>query len=491
MDADILFTDLYRNMFKRTRDDLDFDLDSDSGGDNARPQRKRKRAPPKLPQPLYKAVVKDLAESGTIRVSSSTADIDNTILERIKKCLDRANHPGTPEAEAKVALHRASRLMGQYNVTQAEVLAHEPPSAQRNYAGQSNVEIVRVDGDIFKSVKHQNYVNTLLNAISLFFDCKSYSTTYNHYLKLTFYGIAQNTVTAALSFEMVYNLITEWARPHRGTGPRNSHTIGASDGLYKMAKKRKADELAEAKKAEKEATEAKIRQEELERQAQLDRLAPHVDDEPVDLGSPEPAAPAYEPSEASSDENMTDYEDSVKDEPLSDSELPGAGRGVNAHSPIMIDEDSRDDCAEPDFKVEGGTMDDIWGDLNDEIDSFIRRGTAAPAPNTEEPSHTSVPEKNPGASPDVDQEPESKWASQMQLDVFRATATKIADEYLNRRGVKLMNGRIRSNVIRDRNAYKQGERDGKKIDVHRKTIKERVFSGARTESRRTWQSHGT
>lgn len=484
MDADTIFPDIYRNMFKRTIDDLDLDRfldsdsDSDSGGGPVPPQRKRKRAPPKLPQPLYKAVVKDLAESGTIRVSSSTADIDNTILERIKKCLDRANHPGTPEAEAKVALHRASRLMGQYNVTQAEVLAHEPPSAQRNYAGQSNVEIVRVDGDKSKSVKHQNYVNTLLSAITLFFDCKSYSTTYNHFLKLTFYGIAQNTVTAALSFEMVYNLITEWARPHRGTGPRNSYTIGASDGLYKMAKKRKADELAEAKKAEKEATEAKIRQEELERQAQLDRLASHVDDEqvedePVDLCSPEPAAPAYEPSEASSDEDMTDYEDSVKDEPLSDSELPGGSPGANEHSPIVLDEDSGDDCAEPDFKVEVGTMDDIWGDLDEEINSFIGPGTAAPpAPNTEVPSHTSVPGKNASASADVDEEPESKWASQMQLDIFRATATKIAEEYLTEKGVKLKNGRKRSNVIRDHKAYKQGQKDGKKIDVHRKAIKE-------------------
>lgn len=463
-------TNLHRNMSKRT-----VDLDSDTEGDSDLPQPKRnvrKRAPPKLPQPLYKAVVKDLAESGTIRVSSSTADIDNTILERIKKCLDRANHPGTPEAEAKVALHRASRLMGQYNVTQAEVLSHESPSAQMNYAGQSNVEIVRVDGDGSKSVKHQNYVNTLLNAITLFFDCKSYSTTYNSFLKLTFYGIAQNTVTAALSFEMVYNLITEWARPHRGTGPRNSYTIGASDGLYKMAKKRKADELAEAKKTEEEAMEAKIREEELERQAQLDRLEPHVDNEPADPCSPEPAAPAYAPSEASSDGNLTDYEDSVKDEPLSaDSEEPGA-HGANGHLPIVIDEDSSDDCAEPDFKVEGGTMDDIWRDLDDEINSFIEQATSAPAPIIEDPSHTSAPEQNATASTDQDQEPESKWASQMQLDIFRATATKIAEEYLNEKNVKLKNRRRRSNVIRDRNAYKQGERDGKKIDVHRKAIKQ-------------------
>ena len=67
--------------------------------------------PPKLPPPLYGASVKGLAETGTVRADSFTADIGNAIIQRIKKCLERANHPSTPEAEAKVALHFASRLM--------------------------------------------------------------------------------------------------------------------------------------------------------------------------------------------------------------------------------------------------------------------------------------------------------------------------------------------------------------------------------------------
>ena len=121
----------------------------------------RSRASPKLLPPLYKASVKEFAETGTIRVSSFTAHVGNTIIQRIKKCLERANHPSTPEAEAKAALHLASRLIGQYNVSQAEVLAHEPPSAQRQYAGQSVVSNQRVDGDKPKAVKHQSYVDTL------------------------------------------------------------------------------------------------------------------------------------------------------------------------------------------------------------------------------------------------------------------------------------------------------------------------------------------
>lgn len=67
---------------------------------------------PKLLPALYKASIKELAETGTVS-SSSVHDLDDGILQRIKKCLDRANHPNTAEAEAKAAFHLASRLMGQ------------------------------------------------------------------------------------------------------------------------------------------------------------------------------------------------------------------------------------------------------------------------------------------------------------------------------------------------------------------------------------------
>jgi hypothetical protein len=88
-------------------------------------------APPKLPPSLFKASVQEIVETGTIRVNSSTADIDNAIVPRIKKCLERTNYSNTLEAVAKAAFYLASQLIERYNVSQAEVLAHEPPFTQR------------------------------------------------------------------------------------------------------------------------------------------------------------------------------------------------------------------------------------------------------------------------------------------------------------------------------------------------------------------------
>ncbi|KAK8076801.1 Ankyrin repeat protein [Apiospora saccharicola] len=59
---------------------------------------------------------------------------------------------------------------------------------------------------------------------------------------------------------------------------------------------------------------------------------------------------------------------------------------------------------------------------------------------------------------------ESKWASHGQLVAFRKTATKIAEDYLEDQGIKLVNRPARSNAIRDSGAYKQGREDSRKID---------------------------
>jgi hypothetical protein len=106
-----------------------------------------------------------------------------------------------------------------------------------------------------------------------FFDCKYYTTTTLSSLELTFYGIAQNTVAASMSFEMAYNLIAHWASSYKGVGARNIYYLGASDELSRMARKEKAAEEEEANRTEADATIAKLKEEEAERQLQVGRLA--------------------------------------------------------------------------------------------------------------------------------------------------------------------------------------------------------------------------
>jgi hypothetical protein len=240
---------------------------------------------------------------------------------------------------------------------------------------------------------------------------------------------------------------------------------------------------------EKEALAAKVRQVEVEDQARLDRLNP----------MPESTEAEYEgttfggaDADHTDDGNWIFLEDSrsaalsQSDETEFNGFSDGEGLGAN------------DDVIDPDF-IETDEPVDVDGDLEDEIRKHTRpepssRGATPEMeffpnfPTHQDPGPTSTQEQaSPTATaaatttdisavPDSTEEFEdgldSTWASHMQLMTFRKDAMKIADDYLEDKGMKLMAGRKRSNVIRDRKAYLQGKEDGKKINVLQKKIKE-------------------
>ena len=354
-------------MAERSADGLVVVVENVREGSQAPPARKRtahRRGPPPPAPPLYHASVKEVADAGAGAIGFSAADdIDQALIQRIKKCLARAHHAGTPEAEAKAALHLASRMMGQHSVSQAEVLAHEPPSAQQQYAGQTMVLLQRTDGDTSKPVRHQGYVDELCYGITHFFDCKYYTTISQSALKVTFYGISENTTAAAISLEMVYNLINKWARAYNGDNPRNSYLLGVCLSLASMAEKEKAAEEDRARRVEAEAIAARERQERAERQAQLDRLAP--------LRESPPIVQSEFPNANTDVNSITESSYSVS---------PPADDG-----PALLDTDDAqnfdfdsdtsseaEDLIESDFKVEDGDRVDCFGDLYNEVQRLIK-----------------------------------------------------------------------------------------------------------------------
>ncbi|KIM93185.1 hypothetical protein OIDMADRAFT_61828 [Oidiodendron maius Zn] len=428
----------------------------------------------KLLPPIYIASVKELAQIGT-RAGTSAANVDNTIIPRIKKCLERANQASTAKAEAKEALHLASRLMGQHNASQAQVLAHEPPATQRQYAGQSVVSIKRLDGDRSKAVKHQSYIDGLCHAMEHFFDCKSYSTTNLFAIEMTFYGIAENTVAAAMSFKMAYNLVSEWARPQKGVGGKNSYCLGISDELSRMAKTEKATEEAEAKRAVRGVISAKNREEGTEIRPQLGHQAPLPESPNISM-SPEPASDSLN---IASNSPLPRYDaSSIK---WSDWVTEGSfGEGSGAEFAENASENS-EDCIKPDLKVEDENRGNASGNPEEETvkpeqlvpeTSFeIHSRPLSPTPSL----IFSPPERDPAISSiisDLDMAWESRWASHMQLVIFRTTAAKIADDYVEDKGVKIHHQSARRTAIHNRAAYNQGVKDSKKIDVHKRRIEE-------------------
>ena len=210
------------------------------------------------PAPAQEAKVKELAKLEYSELNESS--IEKRILDRIKKCLTKANHPNTGEREAQAAWRLSTRLMQQYNVTQADLL--ERATNEDNYAamgGQSTVAISRAKDDGLR-VTHQTWVDDVGAAMDIFFDCSHYTTARLTSVDWTYYGPAANTVPAAMAFEMAHNLALEWARTKGGD--KNSYCFGIGAGLVRQAREEKT---LEKKRAEEREREQREQREEIER----------------------------------------------------------------------------------------------------------------------------------------------------------------------------------------------------------------------------------
>ena len=352
-------------------------------GNSTRPRKRARKGPTPAP---YIATVHSLAQTGTATVTSSNAVVNDDIMDRIKKCLARYNHPTTPEHEAKVAFRIASRLMEQHNISQAELAEQEGATGGMWRSGRSIVWLIRSDGDQSKKVKHFAYADRIGHAMRRFFDCKHYTVRTQRSLHFIFYGIAENTITAALAFEMAYNLISEWARAQEGVGPKNSYCLGASWQLQKMAKAEKAAEEARAIEAEKEALASKVRQEEMEHEERLARLQSTVEDDEgiVDEIGSDLQRDDGGPENIVNDGPVDDDTQSTKSWQSDETEFNGFGddSGLKHEDEGVI---------EPDF-VEDDELMDLNKDLDEEIQQYPQPEPASrsASPSTEPlPAHFS------------------------------------------------------------------------------------------------------
>ncbi|OJD36267.1 ankyrin repeat protein [Diplodia corticola] len=443
--------------------------------DEKPPPRKRGRAKKEPPPPLYKATAE--RAKGTSEIPGGL-DIDDSVLAKLRKCFERAEHENASEAEARAAMFLAGKLMRQYNVDKAEVMQYKTPEELQQSTGSSEVVIYRRDGAT-TPIPIRQWVSDLAGAMGIFFDVKTYSSTpkSRFLVRWVFYGIAQNTASAALAFEKIYNLILDWARFKKGIAVTNSYCLGIAAQLRKDAKKEKAEEMEEAKKSEAAQLAIREQEEQSQREKELQRLQPTVEEElePKPEPKPEPNSQTAEiggfegtpGADMSSPKLEADSEDSFD----FGSALPNNGNSTtndDIRSPTNNDEDENEsDDDEPDFVNDDEDNEDQQqsGDTDKAIDDIIKNTPAVeawPQPTSPSPEPTTTfPKESP--------EPDVQWKSPMQLTVFRETAAKAADEYLKAKGMKLKTRR-RGAKAKDAKAFQEGVKDAKKIDVRQKAI---------------------
>ncbi|KAG6812238.1 hypothetical protein H0H92_003778 [Tricholoma furcatifolium] len=192
-----------------SEDDSDSDDSEGSIDDYTEKAKTTKRRP--IPTRKQKALLQNqhmspwLLKHQHIRLTHQKAHLK---LAKIRKAIQLATHPGTGEHEAKVAMHMATELMATQNITQADLIASETEEERATRAGHSTVEITPTS-DKEKMMRFQHWYHAVTDASCEAFDVQVYSEMHDtrSSLKWVFYGLADNTVAAALAFEMLHNQI--------------------------------------------------------------------------------------------------------------------------------------------------------------------------------------------------------------------------------------------------------------------------------------------
>jgi hypothetical protein len=387
--------------------------------------------PPK--KPIQKATV---IKTACGHQTQTMTQADKNVLDKIQKCLNRAYHANASEAEAKTALFISQKLMSEHNVTQADLMANDDRSNKASYGGRSIVRIEKVAG-LSRRVMKEAFVERVAKAMCTFFDSQSFSTDFGISVEWSFFGIASNTVAAAIAFEMSHNLILEWACDYKGGAATFSYRLGVSDGLRTIANREKQKELAEVQRKERNSIAVKNLEEATENQRELDRAA--------GLSTEAKSASDYD------DEDTI----SMKLEPNDDSDSDS-----NDINELNI---------KADFSMDDVQTIDLCDDVDESIEKYMKRKPSEP------PNPNGIPESQTEPDMKVKLETESPtptaacWKSQMQLVHFRATSEQVADEYLAQHNIKLHNGKKRTSNIRDKDSYRRGQHDSSKINIRQKT----------------------
>lgn len=425
--------------------------------------------------------------------------MEDAVLSRLKKCLARANHPNTCENEANAALIIANRIMQQHNITQADMLSREEEAeangssekSPSQYSGSSVVAIYSTKGS--DHIVSEGFVDDAVHAMEKFFDCKSYSTKYyfpKTSIEWTFYGIAENTVAAAMAFEMVYNLIVEWARSHRGRSASYSYCRGVSDGLYRTAVKEKNLEEERARQAETDQLAELDREEQEQRQRELDRLkdlsnsADEQEDSDNDSVTENDGFRPHFLQEGIECIDLTMDVDDAINQILKEEENHLAEQKIKPEDRDYMDLTVEDDSPRPqNVKQEPG----VKGEMTETVDLTADEGgrplttESDPSVKTENTNavrdrHHQVKTENlDNSNPETDMlmdQPGSVWKSEMQLVRFRETAEKIAQSYLKQNNIKLCTTRKRKASVKDHDSYTKGRQDSKKINVRQRRIEQ-------------------
>ncbi|KDR80712.1 hypothetical protein GALMADRAFT_241123 [Galerina marginata CBS 339.88] len=420
----------------------------------------------KTPQQNYIAHVTATANDAANASGSASRveQADSNILAKIRKAMQLATHSGTGEAEAKAAMRMAIKMMQSQNLTQADLIANETAEERLTRAGQSTVTITSTRNKTVQ-VKCQRWHNDAVEAACEAFDVQVYSESSEDrdFVTWVFYGLADNTVAAALSFEMLHNQIEIWSIERKGelkgrSGP-NSYRIGVARRVLKDAEEENRKALKKAEEEEKRRIEEEAEAAEAARAAELARLnTPAVADSISPKVEEEPKV-------------------SLAVDDISDKAQADSSDDDDDSAPPPVYEENDADMVDYKLGADFTAQDDVADIDLDALEREVKgrsKPLNAPLRPKQPTAYTAKPEPEvPTTKREEDAGSSTHWTSALQLRGFRDNAKSIAENYLKETGLKVYKGSKWRPIQYDTAAFNKGWKDGQKVDLKRRRIEDK------------------
>lgn len=251
-----------------------------------------------------------------------------------------------------------------------------------------------------------------------------------------------------------------------------------------MAKEEKKIEERLTRQREREAMMAKIEQERIHRQAELDRL--HWCGV-LDRTGTHFLAPKVEEETHTSTRLDNAHAVAIEDSFNKSTFSPAAAIFGDFDADEMDETESK-----PNFHPENEVPLDLSADFKEELQKIIKQ-ERSPTPSLVHVQREHDPtyngrerqadcniknEDTKDIRLDINNQPpgsqqiekQSLWKSSQQVTLFRKSAMNVASEYLRSKQTELSKGKKRSYSIRDSGAYETGKMDSRNIDVRRRRV---------------------
>ena len=457
--------------------------------------------PRRNPLALQKAKVQKLAIFKA--PDQGPKNVRPDLIERIKKCFDRAHHASANESEAQAAIKMASKIMDNHNIELAHIMQYEDVKEQCHRGGLSTVVITQPKEP--HVVKFETWVHDLVNAVCKFFECDTYSDQCQRAITWTFFGIAEHTVTAAMAFEVMHFLILNGSSTKIGVTTRNSYCLGAAYGLCCIADQEAFALEATAKENEEKDLAAKLEEEERARKAEIERLQamqPSIKDE---MGPEKPTETSQRTNTGVKPESNSsrgfDINLDVPPAKFNNHSFDTQFRNHNnngeesENGPGDLDKDTTKPNSEgtitDDTSVDAGSDSEIHADYIEEegdspsfdaaegdFETNLQQFKTKKQPKT---CHTTTQSQPPhdqalNQTPLNEETTPMQWQSTQQLTTFRKSAQDVADSTLEDSGITLGKRPNLKRSVKDEEAYSMGERDSR--DINDQVKRRRIENGS-------------